>query len=468
MRYTFSMQNLFYEVDSLDQRCYQDFHLSEDILMEHAANGMALYIKEYHADLNTLLIVCGAGNNGADGITLARLLHNSFDVQLYLHKEPSSKIGKIQLKRALALGITPLNELQDANIIVDALFGSGLNREMDQETASILEQLNIFKGVKIACDMPSGLNKEGHLFKHAFLADVTLTMGALKRGLYSDKAKENVGNIFQLDLGIARELYETPSNWKLLDISDLKPPFRNKKNTHKGSFGHLSVIHGEKEGASIISALSASAYGAGLITLVGEKITSLDYALMQDRELPSTTSAIACGMGLGKNFQRDRLSKLLSHKLPMVLDADIFYHSIFSDLIHKEMIITPHPKEFVHILRTLNLANISVEELQDNRFKYAELFTFKFPHIVLVLKGANSIISTNNKFFINPHGTAVLAKGGSGDILAGLCGALLAQGYSPLDAAVQASLAQTISASHVNKNSYSLTPDDIIKGLSCL
>lgn len=462
------MQNLFYEVDSLDQQCYEKYHLSEDILMEHAANGIASYIRKNHSDLNSVLIVCGTGNNGADGITLARLLHKNYEIRLYLHKEPSSKIGKLQLQRALALGLKPITALQDSDIIVDALFGSGLNREINQETASLLEQLNIFKGIKIACDMPSGLNKEGHLFKHAFIADLTLTMGALKRGLYSDKAKENVGEIHQLDLGLARELYEHPSNWKLLDTSDLKPPFRNKKSTHKGSFGHLSVIHGEKEGAALIAALSATSYGAGLLTLVGEHITSLDYTLMQDEKLPLNTTAIACGMGLGKNFQRDRLSQLLCHEIPMVLDADIFYHSIFLDLIHKKMIITPHPKEFIHILKILNLAEISTAQLQDNRFKYAELFTLKFPHITLILKGANTIISSENKFYINPHGSAVLAKGGSGDILAGLCGALLAQGYSCLDAAIQASLAQTISASRVNKNSYSLTAKDIIKGLSCL
>ncbi len=462
------MQNLFYEVDSLDQQCYEKYHLSEDILMEHAANGIASYIKKNYSDLNSILIVCGAGNNGADGITLARLLYKHFEIKLYLHQEPTTKLGKLQLQRALALGLKPLTTPQESDIIVDALFGSGLNREMDQDTTSLLEQLNIFKGIKIACDMPSGLNKDGHLFKHTFMADATLTMGALKRGLYSDKAKENVGEIHQLDLGLARELYEKESNWKLLDIRDLKPPFRNKKNTHKGSFGHLSVIHGEKEGAAIMAALCANAYGTGLLTLVGEKIPSLDYTLMQDEKLPLNTTAIACGMGLGKHFQRDRLSSLLCHEIPMVLDADIFYHGIFLDLIHKQMIITPHPKEFVHILKVLNLADISVTELQDKRFEYAELFTLKFPHITLVLKGANTIISSDNKFYINPHGTATLAKGGSGDILTGLCGSLLAQGYSCLEAAIQASLAQTISASNVNKNSYSLTPKDIIEGFSCL
>ena len=462
------MQNLFYEVDTLDKRCYEEYYLSEDVLMEHASYAMAQYIQKHHTTAKSVLIVCGSGNNGADGIALARLLNFSLDVKLYLHKQPSTEMGKLQLKRVQALGIKPTDALKDADIIVDALFGSGLNREMDQESSSVLEQLNLFTGFKIACDMPSGLNKEGHLYKHAFIADTTLTMGALKRGLYSDKAKDNSGEIIQCDLGLSRAQYEKPSNWKLLDRDDLRPPFREKKNTHKGSFGHLSLIHGEKEGAAIISALSAFAYGAGLVSLIGEKILSLPYSLMQDETLPSNTTAIVCGMGLGRDFQRDRLSKIFAHDIPAVLDADIFYHSIAYDLFHRELIITPHPKEFVHILKTTKLADISVQELQDKRFDYAELFCKTYPNLTLVLKGANTIIAKDNSFFINPHGSSRLAKGGSGDVLSGLCGALLAQGYSPLESAIQASLAQTLSAEKSKKNSYALTPKDIIKGLSKL
>jgi len=462
------MQNLFYEVDSLDKRAYEEFYLSEDILMEHAANGMADFIKKNHADKKSILIVCGSGNNGADGISLARLLYLNYDVRLHIHSEPSSKMAKLQLKRTLALGIKINKEIVDADIIVDALFGSGLNRDMNQESSSLLQKINFFTGIKIACDIPSGLNKDGQLYKDTFIADTTLTMGGIKHGLYSDKAKEVVGQVVLLDLGLPRELYENEASWKLLDASDLKPPFRDKKNTHKGSFGHLSLIGGEKEGAAIISALSAFNYGVALVTIVGDKVNSLPFSIMQDTNLPDNTSAIACGMGLGKTFQRDRLSKFLSSNLPLVLDADIFYHSIFTDLLHKELIITPHPKEFVHILKILNLADISIQELQDNRFKYAELFAKKHPNITLILKGANTIIAYKNSFYINTFGTSALAKGGSGDVLTGLCGALLAQGYSCIDAAIQASLAQTLAAKTTQKNSYALTPEDIIKGLSCL
>lgn len=462
------MQNLYREVDSLDRRCYEQFHLSEELLMEHAANGIAHYIRTEHKDASSVLIVCGAGNNGADGIALARLLHGHLKTGLYLHKEPSTEIGKRQLERAKAIGIEPLGELCDADIVVDALFGSGLNREMDQSSAALLEQMNCFGGFKIACDFPSGLSKEGHLYRHAFVANVTLTMGGLKRALFSDAAKESVGRIICLELGVSEKIYQTPSDWKLLEKSDLKPPFREKKNTHKGSFGHLSLVSGEKEGAAVIAALSALHYGAGLVTLVGKKIASLPYALMQEESLPHTTTAIACGMGLGRTVPREQLSGMLAQDLPLVLDADIFYHSLFYDLLHKEIIITPHPKEFVYILKRLNIADITVHTLQQNRFLYSELFSSAYPRIVLILKGANTIIAHQNRFYINPHGTSALAKGGSGDVLTGVCGALLAQGYSAIDAAIQASLAQTLSAKSVQKNNYALSPEDIIKGLSWL
>lgn len=462
------MQNLYYEVDSLDIRACEQFHMSEDILMEHAANGMAKYIQDFYPSTRTVLIVSGSGNNGADGIALARLLHLHLDVRLYLHKQPSTLMGQLQLQRVLSLGIKPVEKIEDADVVVDALFGSGLSREIDQESSALIEKLNCLKGKKVACDIPSGLNKDGHVYKHAFVADVSLSMGGLKKALFSDKAKEYAGQVQQIDLGMHRDLYENESNWKLLNKSDLKPPHRTKKNTHKGSFGHLALVRGDKEGAAIISALSAFSYGTGLVSLVGQNVSALPYSIMQDEHLPDNTTAIACGMGLGKNFQRERLSPVLSHDLPMVLDADIFYHSIFYDLLHKEIIITPHPKEFVHILQTLGLASITVQELQEKRFHYAELFNTKYPHIVLILKGANTIIAQHNNFYINPHGTPALSKGGSGDVLTGLCGALLAQGYNCLEAAIQASLAQTLSASSIDKNSYALSPKDIIKGLSCL
>jgi NAD(P)H-hydrate repair Nnr-like enzyme with NAD(P)H-hydrate dehydratase domain len=128
-------------------------------------------------------------------------------------------------------------------------------------------------------------------------------------------------------------------------------------------------------------------------------------------------------------------------------------------------VITPHAKEFVSLLKMANIASITIKELQKNRFKYAEMFCAKFTDITLVLKGANVIIGQKDKFFINPHGTSALAKGGSGDVLSGLIGALLAQGYSCLEASKNASLAHTKLVLDYNGADFSLTPDDLIEGI---
>jgi len=139
------------------------------------------------------------------------------------------------------------------------------------------------------------------------------------------------------------------------------------------------------------------------------------------------------------------------------------------DILKRDsVVITPHVKEFVSLLKIAGIADISVEELQKERFKYAEMFCRAYPKVTLLLKGANVIIAQDNTFYINPHGTQSLAKGGSGDVLSGLIGALLAQGYAPLDAAIHGSLAHTKLALLYEGADFSLTPDDLIASIGKL
>jgi hydroxyethylthiazole kinase-like uncharacterized protein yjeF len=466
------MQKLFDTVGFLDNRCYSDFYLSKDLLMEHAAEGMASYIKHNFPQPNTIIIVVGSGNNGADGITLARLLPKRFNVSLYFIKEPKSEMAILQDKRAKACEIPHINELQKCDIIVDAIVGTGFKGEFDTELNATLDKLNAAQAFKIACDVPSGLRQNGECAKATFKADVTLTMGALKKSMFLDEAKDFTGNIEVLDLGIARELYETKSNWQLLDLEDLKLPTRQKQDSHKGSFGHLAITSGNKIGASIMSALSALKFGTGLVTLVGyenAQLLNIPHSLMYSHTLPLNATAIACGMGLGIEFSDKELHALLQNKLPLILDADIFYMPILQELLKRSnIVLTPHPKEFVVLLNAASLADISINELQKNRFKYVTLFCTAYPNATLLLKGANVIIGQNNKFYINPHGTSKLAKGGSGDVLSGLIGALLAQGNTPLNAAINASLAHTKLAQNYTGSDFSLTPDDLIEGIGKL
>jgi len=456
------MQKLFDEVGSLDARCYEEFHLSEDILMEHAAEGMAAFIRGNFQKSASVIIVTGSGNNGADGITLARLLHGDYEVALLHAKEPKSPMAQLQQKRADTLDIPVLTQLKSCDVLVEAIVGTGFQGEFNTKLTQLITEMNTLDAYKIACDIPSP----------NFFANTTLTMGALKKSLFLDGQKEYVGDIKVLDLGISREHYEGESNWHLLDESDLQLPHRTKKNSHKGTYGHLAVLSGEKLGAGVMSASAALRFGAGLVTLVGyEKEESLNIpsALMYASSLPKTTSAIALGMGLGEEFSDKEILAFLANDFPLILDADLFYKEIILEILeHKNIVLTPHPKEFISLLKLTGIADISVQILQNERFTYVELFCQKYPHATLLLKGANVIIGQGETFYINPHGSAKLAKGGSGDVLSGLIGALLAQGYAPLHAAIHASLAHTQLAKNYTGADFSLTPTDLIEGITKL
>jgi len=463
------MQKLFDEVSSLDKRCYEKYALSEDVLMEHAANGMAQYICSKCEVESKVLIICGSGNNGADGMALARLLHLNFDVWVYLAKTPTSKMALLQLQRMRSIGVRESATVIPCDVVVDAYVGSGFRGNFDKNTEELMKKLNALNALKIACDVPSGLKINAIPIKNTFLADVTLTMGALKKFLFLDAAKDYVGDIKLINLGLPREVYEKSSNWKLLDKEDMKLPFRNKKDSHKGNFGHLGVILGEKKGAGIMSAKTALRFGTGLVTLIGFSDDAIPDSLMSSQILPSNTTALALGMGLGDIFSKKELSAFLDNKLALVADADIFYMPEILEILKREkLVLTPHPKEFVALLNLTKIAKISVDTLQENRFKYTEIFCQKYPKVTLLLKGANVVIGKKNRFFINAHGTSVLAKAGSGDVLSGLIGALLAQGHECLDAAICASLAHTSLAQNYAGANFSLTAEDLIAGIGNL
>ena len=456
------MQKIFDEVNSLDKRCYEEFFLNEDILMEHAASSICSYIEDIFEENKSVLIVCGSGNNGADGLALARLLYKKFDVSLYLASEPKSSMAKLQYKRVKTLNIKEVDEPFEADILVDCLFGTGLNKPLDEKYLTLIDTLNSYNSFNIACDIPSGIDHFGQISSSTFEADVTITMGALKTSLFSDFAKDYVGEIIVSNLGVQREIYETQTNKFLLDESDMKLPFRNKKNSHKGSFGHLNVVAGCKKGAGIIAAKAAFGFGAGLVSVVCHENLDLPYHIMQTHFISENCTAIAIGMGLGK-YETDEIRKILNKKVAKIVDADLFYDNLICEVLDQEIVLTPHPKEFVSLLKLCEIADISVQELQNNRFLYVEKFCKKYPNVVLLLKGANVIIAQNEKLYVNSFGSAVLSKGGSGDVLSGLIGSLLAQGYKPLEAAISASLAHAMGARNYKKNNYSLIPSDLVE-----
>ncbi|MDD2974875.1 MAG: NAD(P)H-hydrate dehydratase [Aliarcobacter cryaerophilus] len=461
------MKKIFDEVRSLDKRAIEEFHLTEDILMEHASLGLKNYITKKFKKNSSILIVCGSGNNGADGISLARLLQNKFKVSLYIVNEPKTDIGKLQLKRAKSINVNFVNKIFQADVVVDCLFGTGLNKELDEDSLSLINSLNNLNSFKIACDIPSGINSLGQITQTAFKADITITMGALKTALLTDIAKDFVGKIKVANLGLPEDIFQIETNRYLLQKSDLKLPLRDIQNSHKGTFGHVNIVSGEKIGASIIASQASFAFGAGLVTIVSQSEKNIPCQIMQSKSVSENCTAIALGMGLGE-IESLKLEEILKLNIPKVLDADIFYNPLIVKYLDKNVVLTPHPKEFISLLKLTNIANISIEELQENRFLYVEKFCKIYPKVTLLLKGANVIISKNEKIYVNIFGSSKLSKGGSGDVLSGLIVSLLAQGYTSLEAAINASLAHTIAAKKYKNNNYSMSPQDIIKGIKIL
>lgn len=490
------MEKIFDSVGALDTRAETAFNLKNGALMEHAARGIAerirhflfsppvhtkniqglsrqnnaldlpsSHIKSLQMEPPLVQIVCGSGDNGGDGFALARMLADFCTVRVVSVKEPKSPLCKLQRERLELLGIPVVSELQDrCDILVDAVFGTGLRGNLDSKICALIERMNALQGYKIACDIPSGLNNVGMPSPVAFRANETCTMGALKTALYADAAKDYTGSIHVCNLGLPRHCYEGETDTFLLSSEDMQLPHRSVQNTHKMSYGHGLFFCGEKTGACMLAASAALHFGIGLVTVFGEPVPAAPFDFMYTLQLPETFSAAMVGSGLGRtpNIQTQALD-FLSHeqvrKGQLILDADILHNAKLPTLLplFKTPILTPHPKEFQSLLANSGLAQVSIAEIQEHRFEYVRRFCSAFPQAVIVLKGAYPLIGCGRRVFVNPLGTNALAKAGTGDVLSGMITALAAQGYPPLEAAYTASLAHASAAKALQTADYGLT-----------
>ena len=558
------MQKIFYDTRELDKAARDNYGLTEDLMMENASAALERFGQEHffspdnkYINRPTVLVLAGGGNNGADGYALARrIVRHELCVVLCQVYEPKSEMCVLQAERAKKAGVIFINPYDlddfierasfDLTVVYDCIFGSGFHGTLDAMASAVIDSANKIDGAyKIACDIPTGC---------AFRADLTVTMGALKAALYTDRAKDACGKIVVADLGVSRSNFESaastvckPANDSdvaqnssqdkncaaqqpcaiLLEEADARLPLRDKKqNSNKGTYGHTIIFAGTKPGAAVIAGHAALKFGSGLATLLpiaGQKINFenvTDFELMVSDSLPQNTTALVAGPGLGrpvdfglagnssqdqeaaastdcglaansgadKNFSQAKeaassnsspanipalLNLLQAAQIPAVLDADIFYWPQIKDLLAKKknVILTPHPKEFAELLKNLGLGNHSVADVVENRLELAKDFCRAYPQAVLLLKGANVLIASllagesQPRVYINPLGTSALAKAGSGDVLAGMTAALLAQGYEPLEAAVTASIKHA-SASHAfDSKDYALTPYGLIEAI---
>ncbi|GAA7990992.1 NAD(P)H-hydrate dehydratase [Helicobacter pylori] len=466
------MLSVYEKVNALDKRAIEELFLSEDVLMENAAMALERAVLQNASLGAKVIILCGSGDNGGDGYALARRLVGRFKTLVFEMKRAKSLMCQLQKKRAKKVGVVikayeenALNQNLECDVLIDCVVGSAFKGEL--EPFLDFESLSQKARFKIACDIPSGIDSKGRVDKGAFKADLTISMGAIKSCLLSDRAKDYVGELKVGHLGVFNQIYEIPTDTFLLEKSDLKLPLRDKKNAHKGDYGHAHVLLGKHSGAGLLSALGALSFGSGVVSVQALEceITSNNkpLELVFCENFPNPLSAFALGMGL-ENIPKD-FNKWLE-LAPCVLDAGVFYHKEVLQALEKEAVLTPHPKEFLSLLKLVGI-NISMLELLDNKLEIARDFSQKYPKVVLLLKGANTLIAHQGQVFINILGSVALAKAGSGDVLAGLILSLLSQNYTPLDAAINASLAHAL-ASLEFKNNYALTPLDLIEKIKRL
>ncbi len=464
------MLSVYEKVNALDKRALEEWLLSEDILMENAAMALERAVLQNASLGAKVIILCGSGDNGGDGYALARRLMGRFRVLVFEMKLAKSPMCQLQKERAKKVGVVikaweEKNEDLECDVLIDCVVGSAFKGEL--EPSLNFESLSQKARFKIACDIPSGIDSKGRVDKRAFKADTTISMGAIKSCLLSDRAKDYVGELKVGHLGVFNQIYEIPTDTFLLEKSDLKLPLRDRKNAHKGDYGHAHVLLGKHSGAGLLSALSALSFGSGVVSVQALEceITSNNkpLELVFCENFPKKLSAFALGMGL-ENIPKD-FKKWLG-LAPCVLDAGVFYHKEILQALEKEAVLTPHPKEFLSLLKSVGI-NISMLELLDNKLEIARDFSQKYPKVVLLLKGANTLIAHQGRTFINNLGSVALAKAGSGDVLAGLIVSLLSQNYTPLDAAINASLAHALAGLEF-KNNYALTPLDLIEKIKRL
>ncbi|WP_187903529.1 NAD(P)H-hydrate dehydratase [Helicobacter pylori] len=464
------MLSVYEKGNALDKRALEEWLLSEDVLMENAAMALERAVLQNASLGAKVIILCGSGDNGGDGYALARRLMGRFRVLVFEMKLAKSPMCQLQKERAKKVGVVikawedNLKDLE-CDVLIDCVVGSAFKGEL--EPFLDFESLSQKAHFKIACDIPSGIDSKGRVDKRAFKADTTISMGAIKSCLLSDRAKDYIGELKVGHLGVFNQIYEIPTDTFLLEKSDLKLPLRDRKNAHKGDYGHAHVLLGKHSGAGLLSALSALSFGSGVVSIQALEceITSSNkpLELVFCENFPKKLSAFALGMGLEglpKDFNR------WLELAPCVLDAGVFYHKEVLQALEKEVVLTPHPKEFLSLLKSVGI-NISMLELLDNKLEIARDFSQKYPKVVLLLKGANTLIAHQGRVFINNLGSVALAKAGSGDVLAGLIVSLLAQKYTPLDAAINASLAHALAGLEF-KNHYALTPLDLIEKIKRL
>lgn len=465
------------QVKNIDRRATREFGIPGPVLMENAASAIMAEMEKYFDGLIGVRvgIICGKGNNGGDGLALARRLSiRGVPVRVALLASFTAVSGEAKVnlsilrkmdveitQNASARFVADISEWSD--IIVDAILGVGLSSPLKGLYAQAVDTINASGRPVVAIDVPTGIDSDtGAVMGTAIMADLTVTMAVLKRGIMVFPGARNAGEVRIADIGIPSEVIEKEKiNVRLLNKGSLLGILgRRDQDAHKGDFGHLLVIAGSpgKAGAATMTAKSALRTGTGLVSvgtpnglvpIIQQQVfeamcipsaESIDgtIGLGAETELlkvAAKMSACAIGPGLSTHYETVTMvrSFLQQITIPIVIDADGLNALIgYLDVIKKNkgpVIMTPHPGEMARLL------GITISDVQKDRIGIATVFAVKY-NVTIVLKGAGTVVANpDGLVYINNTGNPGMATGGTGDALTGMIGGFLAQGFASLQAA---------------------------------
>lgn len=456
------------ESRALDQAIVRDQDLTGYDLMVAASTDIFSAIRDWRPSLGTLYIFCGTGNNGGDGWVIARLAREAgLRVQVELVGDAARITGDAAQAHAAYLdagGIISessfsLDGLNADDVIVDAILGTGLRGQVREHQQRAIERINAARASVVAIDCPSGLSADtGAALPQAVRADITLTVIASKQGLYTGDAVDAVGELVYLPVVSAQtQIAALDPKAELLELaldvagSDSRrarhPAFihaKRARNSHKGQFGRILVVAGNTgmAGAALLATEAALRSGAGLVSLASRADTVSTVLLRRPEvmahnvthasilaPLLQATDVVVVGPGLGQDdWAAGLLGQVLDARIPTVIDADalnLINQVAGEQSLHSGCILTPHPGEAASLL------GLSTREVMADRFHACRMLAERW-NAVTVLKGAGTVIAEagGQRVAVCPCGNPGMATAGSGDVLAGIMGTLLAQVHS--------------------------------------
>ena len=479
------------EMKNWEKQAMEKYKIPSLLLMERAAMAVTEELLSGKYDLHKVLIACGTGNNGGDGLAVARMLKmkgHPVDVCIAGALDRLTVDAKQQLEMYQAISGNFVTDpaYEEYTVIVDALFGIGCNREITGIAAEVIEAMNAVKAPILAIDVPSGISADtGKVCGTAVNAAATVTFFTEKLGMILYPGRDYCGEIIIADMGIPVEDAEECRTITYTDADIEKLPKR-RENSHKGTYGKVLVIAGSPtiSGAAYFAAAAAYQMGSGLVkiytpqenllamqTLLPEALIEVydrnRPALKQLKQCMDWADAIVIGPGLGTDRNADKILKYVISKseVPIVIDADginLLAESKICLLDHTSpIVLTPHIQEMSR------LSGVEKTEILKNPMSLAREFTEEYP-VTLVLKDARTIIAKENELlYVNTSGNSGMATGGSGDVLAGIIGSLIGQGMDVFEAAKLGVYlhGRAGDAASAAKSAYSMTARDLLDGI---